>query len=136
MFEERHEYRPRDIEPEVDFPAAAEGGAGALQRLARGLWPFWLFKDASRGDLYARAAARRHNRRMRDSLPRYLIRWLIVCCLATASIFAFDAMASDVGRHLDVFVVMAAGSGIVCAYALCTLCIIGYAYVHLGRSER
>jgi len=104
-------------------------------QLARSLWPFWLFEDPNRGDLYARAAARQHNRRMRQSLPRYLLKWSIVCCVANASIFAFDALAANVGRHLDVFVLMAAGSGIVCAYAVCVLCVIGYAYLYLARSE-
>jgi len=121
-----------------DRPAnrSSEGPTGPFGRLARGLWPFWLFKDANRGDLYARAAAWQHNRRMRASLPRYLIRWLIVSCAASVSVFACDALDADGGRHLDVFVVMAAGAGLVCAYALCLMCIIGYAYVYLGRSER
>ncbi|MGH8176829.1 MAG: hypothetical protein ACREV5_11265, partial [Steroidobacter sp.] len=35
------------------------------QLLFRYIWPFWLFKDASRGDRTARAAAYRHNRSMR-----------------------------------------------------------------------
>src|SRR5687767_6211684 len=30
------------------------------QILFRYVWPFWLFKDATRGDRYARAAAYRH----------------------------------------------------------------------------
>jgi len=41
--------------------------------LFRYVWPFWLFKDAARGDRYARAAAYRHNRDMRIHLPGYLM---------------------------------------------------------------
>ena len=46
--------------------------------LFRYVWPFWLFKDATRGDRYARAAAYRHNRDMRIYLPGYLMRWVLV----------------------------------------------------------
>jgi hypothetical protein len=99
------------------------------------LWPFALFQDPSRGDVYARAAARQHNLRMRAKLPQYLRRWLVICCLASTAIYAFDAMAADVSRRLDVFVLMAAGSGIVCAYAVCALLVIGYAYLNLRRLE-
>jgi len=99
--------------------------------LARSLWPFWLFKDASQGDLIARAAASAHNRRMSEILPRYLRRWLLVGAVANATIFASDALATDVARRLDVFVLVAAGSGLVCAYAICAVLVIGYAWCHL-----
>jgi hypothetical protein len=121
---------------EPSVTVAARGVRGLAARLARSLWPFWLFKDVNRGDVYARAAARQHNRLMRESLPRYLLKWAIVCGVANLSIFAFEALAADVGRHLDVFVLMAAGSGLVCACAVCVLCVIGYAYLCLSRSER
>ena len=104
--------------------------------LVRALFPFGLFKDATRGDVYARAAARQHNLRMRDQLPRYLLKWFVICCAASAAIFACDAMAADVGRRLDVFVLMAAGSGILCAYAVCVLFVIGYAYLCLRQLDR
>ena len=137
MFEDRDRDRNRDgfgdAEPSLSVPA--QGLRGLAARLARSLWPFWLFKDVNRGDLYARAAARQHNRRMRQSLPRYLLKWAIVGGVANLSVFAFEALAGDVGRHLDVFVLMAAGSGLVCAYAVCVVCIIGYAYLYLSRSE-
>ena len=118
-----------------------QSGAAAMRdtrlgALARELWPFWLFKDATRGDVYARAAARQHNLRMRDRLPRYLLKWFLICCVASAAIVACDAMAADVGRRLDVFVLMAAGSGLVCAYGLCALFVIGYAYLSLSQLDR
>jgi hypothetical protein len=104
--------------------------------LSHTLWPFWLFKDPNQGDLFARAAAAAHNRRMSEVLPRYLRRWLLVCAIASASIFANDALAADVARRLDVFVLMAAGSGLVCAYAVCVVLVIGYAYCYLRLAER
>jgi hypothetical protein len=99
--------------------------------LSHSLWPFWLFKDVNQGDLYARAAAYAHNRRMSEVLPSYLRRWLLVCALASLSLCANDALATDVARRLDVFVLMAAGSGLVCAYAICVLIVIGYAWCYL-----
>jgi hypothetical protein len=103
--------------------------------LGRSLWPFWLFKDVNQGDLFARAAASAHNRRMSAVLPCYLRRWLLVFAIATVSIYANDAIGADVARRLNVFALMAAGSGLVCAGAICVLIVIGYAwcYLRLGR---
>jgi hypothetical protein len=37
----------------------------------------WLFKDVNRdADMFERAAAMRHNRRMAGWLPKYMLRWL------------------------------------------------------------
>jgi hypothetical protein len=36
----------------------------------------WLFKDASQGNLFERAAAWRHNRQQARWLPTYMRRWL------------------------------------------------------------
>jgi hypothetical protein len=99
--------------------------------LGHGLWPFWLFKDVNQGDLFARAAASAHNRRMSELLPRYLGRWLLVCAIASLSICANDAMATNVAQRLDFFVLMAAGSGLVCAYGICTMIVIGFAWCYL-----
>ena len=104
--------------------------------LAHSLWPFWLFKDANQGDLFARAAANAHNRRMSEILPRYLRRWLLVCAIASVSVCANDAMAPEVAGRLDVFTFMAAGSGLICAYALCVLLVIGYAWCYLRLGQR
>ncbi len=106
----------------------------SLTSLRRAWWPFWQFKDTTQGDLYARAAAHRHNLQLRASLPRYLLRWLSVCGVASAMLRACDALAADVGHKLDVFVVMAAGSGLICAYAACAVFIIGYAYLYLVQA--
>jgi hypothetical protein len=100
--------------------------------LAHSLWPFWLFKDANQGDMFARAAACAHNRRMSEVLPR----WLLVSAVASLSICANDAMATDVARRLDVFVLMAAGSGLICAYAICVVMVIGYAWCYLRLAKQ
>jgi hypothetical protein len=91
--------------------------------LFRYVWPFWLFKDATRGDRYARAAAYRHNRDMRIHLPGYLLRWLLV---STATF----AVASASGSPL-----LAAGWGIAFACCLCVLFVTSYIYLYLSRHE-
>jgi len=102
--------------------------------LRRALSPFWQFEDASRGDLYARSAAHQRNLGLRDALPRYLWRWLLIGGCAATVLRACDALAADIGTRLDIFAVMAAGSGLVCAGAVCALVVIGYAYLYLGRA--
>ena len=102
--------------------------------LLRALSPFWQFEDASRGDLYARSAAHQRNLRLRDTLPRYLVRWLLICGGAAATLRACDALAAHLGAGLGIFVLMAAGSGLICAWAVCALVVIGYAYLYLGRA--
>jgi len=106
----------------------------SISSLRHTLSPFGQFDDASRGDVYARSAALQRNLQLRGSLPRYLLRWLLVCGCAAAILRACDALAPDIGGRLDIFVVMAAGSGLICAWAVCALLVIGYAYVYLCRA--
>ncbi|HEY6457287.1 MAG TPA: hypothetical protein VIY90_18580 [Steroidobacteraceae bacterium] len=105
-----------------------------LVSLGHSLWPFWLFKDANQGDLFARAAARAHNRRMSDVLPRYLRRWLLVCAIGVACLCANDPTGPAVGRF-DIHAFLAACAGLVCAFGICALLAISYAwcYLRLGR---
>jgi hypothetical protein len=114
----------------------AEGNALKSWSIALGhsLSPFWLFKDPNQGDLFARAAAAAHNQRMSEILPLYLRRWLLVCALAGASLCANDAIAPAVGR-LDVYAFMAAGSGLVCAFGICAVMVIGYAWCYLRLAK-
>jgi hypothetical protein len=105
--------------------------------LARYLLPFWLFRDASRGDQLARAAAYRHNRQMRSYLPLYIRRWSVQACIAFTLTFLFDpgsAVARSIGAG-EWLVLLTAGAGIVLACCLCMLLVMGYAYVYLGRHE-
>jgi hypothetical protein len=107
----------------------------SLSRLLfRYLWPFWLFKDASRGDRLARAAAYRHNRSMRAYLPGYLMRWLFGSG-ATLAITAGFGSLSRAHDRLDVFGLLAAGWGIVFACSLCVLFTTSYIYLYLSQQE-
>jgi hypothetical protein len=103
-----------------------------LQVLFRYLWPFWLFKDASRGDRWVRAAAYRHNREMRVYLPGYLLKWLLSCGIAFAIASGFEALSS--AHSLDIFTLLAAGCGVVFACGVCVLFITAYIYVYLGQN--
>lgn len=100
----------------------------------RYLWPFWLFKDASRGDAYTRAAAYRHNRSMRTYLPGYILKWMFNSALG----FAFVAVADSLTRHTSgswgMFTLIAAAAiGFACS--LCVLLVTGYVYLYLDRND-
>ncbi len=104
----------------------------------RYLWPFWLFKDASRGDGMTRAAAYRHNRSMRIYLPGYLMKWMFNCITTFAITAAFSSLsATDTAtppvRTLDVFAIIAAGWGIIFACSVCVLFVTSYIYFYLSR---
>jgi hypothetical protein len=103
--------------------------------LGHGLWPFWLFKDVNKGDIFARAAATAHNQRMSEFLPLYLRRWALVCAIASVSTCASDAMDTEAAGRLGIYAFMAAGSGLVCALGICAMMVIGYAwcYLRLGK---
>jgi hypothetical protein len=103
-----------------------------LQVLFRYLWPFWLFKDASRGDRWVRAAAYRHNREMRVYLPGYLLKWLFNCAFAFAIASGFEALSS--AHSLNIFTLLAAGCGVVFACGVCVLFVTAYIYVYLGQN--
>jgi hypothetical protein len=105
------------------------------QVLYRYVWPFWLFKDATRGDRYARAAAYRHNRDMRVHLPGYLARWLLVSAVTLAVTSGFGSRPAPRTGTVDVFALLAAGSGIAFACCVCVLFVTSYIYLYLSRHE-
>jgi len=101
------------------------------QLLCRYLWPFWLFKNASAGDRYARAAAYTHNRQMRIYLPGYLLKWFCNCVVAFGLTALFGSQAM---RSPGLLSVMAAGAGVLFAYGVAILFVIGYIYLYLSRN--
>ena len=105
------------------------------QLLFRYLWPFWMFKDANRGDRVARAAAYRHNRGMRIYLPGYLLKWFVSCTLILALIEFFNHLAGEVQGTIDIFLLMAAGLGMVFACGLCMMIITAYIYLYLSHHD-
>jgi hypothetical protein len=112
--------------------------SGASRRpvsaLVRYLWPFWLFQDASRGDLYARAAAYRHNVAMRVYLPGYLLKWLVGSALTLGIARQLAALSvSQITGAPDFFIVMAAAIGMLFASEMCLLVLTAYIYFYLSR---
>lgn len=97
--------------------------------LFRKLSPFWLFRDASRGDLLARAAAYRHNRDMRIYLPRYLLKWLAINAAGLATATGLASMSDGTA---DVFLILAASTGMLFASSVCMFVLIAYLYLYLS----
>ncbi|HEY6645226.1 hypothetical protein [Povalibacter sp.] len=103
------------------------------QVLFRYLWPFWLFKNASTGDRFARSAAYLHNRRMRVYLPGYLLKWSCNCASAFALIMLCGATPTDAPGILSI---MAAGAGVLFAGGLTVLFVTGYIYLYLSHNSQ
>lgn len=118
-------------------PSLPKNGAADLPLsllLFRYLWPFWLFKNASRGDRLSRAAAYRHNRDMRVYLPGYLLKWAVSTAFAWLVAIEFDSLSSShVSNAPDMFLIMAAGAGMLFACGLCVLSVTAYVYLYLCR---
>jgi hypothetical protein len=45
-------------------------------------------------------------------------------------------MATPVTGQLDVYTFLAAGSGLVCAFGICAIIVIGYAWCYLRLGKR
>jgi hypothetical protein len=92
------------------------------------LWPFWLFRDASRGSLLERAAAYRHNRQQRIYLPGYALKWTVLTALQGVLLASAerDARALD-----DLLLWVAAGLGTTVSVSVIvtTLCLAAWAYL-------
>ena len=67
-------------------------GINIIDTIRRFLWPIGIFRDASKGNEFERAAAYRHNREARGCLPRYISNCLLVAILlAGAGVYLEDA---------------------------------------------
>lgn len=104
------------------------------QILFRYLWPFWLFRDATRGDRFARAAAYRHNRAMRVYLPGYLMKWICSSALTLGLTIAFESLSSHPARVPDLFTLMAAAAGVMFACGITVFVVTAYIYLYLSRN--
>jgi hypothetical protein len=103
--------------------------------LFRFLWPFWLFRDASRGDRFARAAAYRHNRDMRVHLPGYLMKWSLSSTFVLAMTSGIDSLARSVTALSTVLTLVTAACAIVFACSVCVLFVTAYIYLYLSRHD-
>jgi hypothetical protein len=92
------------------------------------LWPFWLFRDANRGNLVERAAAYRHNRAQRVYLPGYALKWIVLTALQTGLLLGVERCARALG---DLLLWVAAGLGttVSVSVVVVALCLAAWAYL-------
>lgn len=110
--------------------------AGVLQSLVRFFSPLQMMKDVSRGTFEERAAAYRHNRRMRGLLAACIRRWALCCSVAIVLTAFFDALGGGGGSgSLSIYVLLAAACGTFIACAICMLFVMSYAYVYLAHHD-
>jgi hypothetical protein len=109
-----------------------------LESLLRGLSPFRLMKDVSRGTREERIAAYRYNRRRRAELTACMRRWGLLLAAAAVLTEWFDAL-SGVGNHPEapagVFVYLAAACAMFLAGGVCVLLVTAYVYVYLTSHD-
>ena len=102
--------------------------------LFRYVWPFWLFKDATRGDRYrARGGVSTQPRHAHPS-ARLSVRMGAGERAARSESQAASARCPlPHAGTVDVFAVLAAGWGIAFACCLCVLFVTSYIYLYLSR---
>jgi hypothetical protein len=102
--------------------------------LFRLLWPFWLFRDANRGDRFARAAAYRHNRSMRVHLPGYLMNWFLGCVLVLVLMAGAESLAASMGYSF-LLASIAAVFGLAFCCGVSFFLVIAYVYLYLSYND-
>jgi len=103
--------------------------------LFRFLWPFWLFRNASSGDRFARAAAYRHNRSMRVYLPGYLMKWMLGSGVILALTSGCETLARSFGPTPNIVTLVAVACALAFTCSVCVLCVTAYIYFYLSRHD-
>lgn len=98
-----------------------------LYQLYLYLWPFWLFRDATRGNLLERAAAYRHNREKRVYLPGYAAKWAVLTMLQALLISAFEATRA-LGLAM-LWLVAGLGTTVSVSIVVIALCLAAWGYL-------
>jgi hypothetical protein len=108
-----------------------------LQALFRFFAPFRLMKDVSRGSLEERAAAYRHNRRMRGQLPACILRWALSCSIALLLTSWFEDLAGGSATHgaPGIFILLAAACATFLACGVCVMFVTAYVYFYLAHND-
>lgn len=92
------------------------------------LWPFWLFRDANRGNLLERAAAYRHNRAQRIYLPGYAIKWSVLTGLQAALLAGVDRPARTMDDLL-LWLCAGLGTSLSVSAVVIALCLAAWGYL-------
>ncbi len=113
------------------FNASEQESIGFLLYLY--LWPFWMFKDVSRGSMLEQAAAYRHNREKRGYLPAYILKWTLIFAGSMGVIELFETLGRSGVLLWQVSVLLAGASGVFASWAFVVTLQITVAYVFLCR---
>jgi hypothetical protein len=100
------------------------------------LWPFWMFKDASKGSLLERAAAYRHNREKRIYLPGYIAKWSTIFVLLLGAAVVLEGTEKAYSPGTTSCSMLACGAGLLATWAFVVMLIISVVYVFLTHWER
>jgi hypothetical protein len=99
------------------------------------VWPFWMFRDASRGTSLERAAAYRHNCEKRIHLPGYIWRWTVLCALLLSVGETCRAAALEPAPMQGLLTGVSQGAGMLFTVAFCILMMTGYTYLRLSTAK-
>ena len=91
------------------------------------IWPFWMFKDVTRGSTMERIAAYRYNRSRRIFLPPYLVKWGLIFFVFIGVIALFDTH----GQIYTFGILLASGAGLLAAWSLIVMMMITVTYLSL-----
>jgi hypothetical protein len=92
------------------------------------LWPFWLFRDANRGNLMERAAAYRHNRAQRVYLPGYALKWTVLMSLQGACLLGVEQGQRTLSA-LVLWVSAGLGTMVSVSAVVVVLCLAAWGYL-------
>jgi uncharacterized membrane protein len=99
------------------------------------LWPFSIFKDATRGNLFERAAAYRYNREKRVYLPGYSFRWFILSVAFVLLTDAFQSASQQAESPGFILGGFCALSGLLLSMSICVLVLSSATYLYLSKVE-
>lgn len=116
-------------------PRAGCDGMPWSVRLQLLMSPFAIFRNASRGDRFARAAAYRYNREMRVYLPGYLTRWSVVAALVLALMTATELLAGWLSPISTLLMLVAGAFGVAFSASVGVLFVTAYAYLYLSHVD-
>jgi hypothetical protein len=85
---------------------------GLFHQLYLKFIPFWLFRDASRGNFLLREQNYRYNREQRKLLPGYLFKWSILCSFLLGSYELAHTMGQSFYAVREVLVAWEVFSGV------------------------
>jgi hypothetical protein len=122
----RGSFSPRSFDRYAFMMRSADDSFAHLLYLY--LWPFWLFRDANRGNLVERAAAYRHNRAQRIHLPGYALKWTILMALQGACLFGVEQGQRTLDS-LVLFVSAGLGTMVSVSAVVVVLCLAVWGYL-------